>query len=294
MNPAHTPQIEASTPEDLGVEFARAADDMAVARIGDLVFAMVPAGGGQYLLASAWRVSRPLAALKRDDFYSHHGAVADEAAFRDRMIEQAEHSRELGLLSRQSVRMTCSTPWGASQSATVYADGIVSHTTAGHGGFQLSSARNARVHPMLRADGGWYEEDAAWAVVALTFPDLFTAYERKCSDKTIRDSWPDVWEAISGRPLAPGECYEKDARAFARQHAGDWIVISALRSDHNAGMTEVIATIGGKRGERVKERRFLVPSDEYAIGRFGFVIDEARHAVYDGPSSFAGWRGRAS
>ncbi|NYJ14762.1 hypothetical protein GGI64_005860 [Rhizobium leguminosarum] len=116
MNPAHTPQIEASTPEDLGVEFARAADDMAVARIGDLVFAMVPAGGGQYLLASAWRVSRPLAALKRDDFYSHHGAVADEAAFRDRMIEQAEHSRELGLLSRQSVRMTCSTPWGASQS----------------------------------------------------------------------------------------------------------------------------------------------------------------------------------
>lgn len=56
----------------------------------------------------------------------------------------------------------------------------------------------------------------------------------------------------------------------------------------------MIATIGGKRGERVKERRFLVPSDEYAIGRFGFVIYETRHAVYDGPSSFAGWRGRAA
>jgi hypothetical protein len=294
MNPAHTPQIEASTPEDLGVEFARAADDMAVARIGDLVFAMVPAGHGQYLLASAWRLSRPLAALKRDDFYSHYGAVADEAAFRDRMVEQAEHSRELGLLSRQSVRMTCSTPWGASQSATVYADGIVSHTTAGHGGFQLCSARNARIHPTLRADGGWYEEDAAWAVVALTFPDLFTAYERKCADQTIRDSWPDAWEAISGRFLAPGESYEKDARAFARKHAGDWIVISALRSNHHPGKTEVIATIGGRRGERVPERRFLVPSDEYATGRFGFVIDEARHAAYDGPSSFAAWRGRAA
>lgn len=294
MNTARTLQIDVSTPEDLGVEFGKSADGMAVARIGDHVFAMVPAGHGQYLLASAWRVSRPLAALKRDDFYSHHGAVADEAAFRDRMVEQAEHCRELGLLSRHSVRMTCSTPWGPSQGATVYADGIVCHTTAGHGGFQLSSARNARVHPRLRADGGWYEEDAAWAVVALTFPDLFTVYERKCADQTIRDSWPDAWEAISGRFLAPGESYEKDARAFARKHAGDWIVISALRSDHHAGMTEVIATIGGKRGERVKERRFLVPSDEYAIGRFGFVIDEARHAVYDGPSSFAGWLGRAA
>ena len=161
MNPARSLQTEVSIPEDLGVEFGRAADGMAVARIGDLVFAMLPAGRGQYLLASAWRVSRPLATLKRDDFYSHHGAVADEAAFRDRMIEQADHSRELRLLSRQSVRMTSSTPWGPSQGATVYAGGIVSHTTAGHGGFQLSSARNARVHPMLRADGGWYEEDAA-------------------------------------------------------------------------------------------------------------------------------------
>ncbi|ARO32748.1 hypothetical protein NXC14_PA00489 (plasmid) [Rhizobium sp. NXC14] len=291
MNPARSLQTEVSTPETLGVEFGTAADSMAVARIGDLVFTMVLAGHGQYLLASAWRVSRPLAALKRDDFYSHHGALADEAAFRDRTIEQAEHSRELGLLSRQSVPMTCSTPWGASQSATVYADGIVSHTTAGHRGFQLSSARNARVHPRLRADGGWYEEDAAWAVVALTFPDLFTAYERKCADRTIRDIWPDAWKAISGRSLAPGESYGKDARSFARKHAGDWIVISALRSDHHPGMTEVIATIGGKPGERVKERRFLVPSDEYAIVRFGFVIDEARHAAYDGPSSFAGWRG---
>ncbi|TCN26955.1 DUF7007 domain-containing protein [Sinorhizobium americanum] len=294
MNPARSLQTEVSTPEDFGVEFARAADGTAVARIGDLVFAMVPAGRGQYLLASAWHVSRPLTVLKRDDFYSHHGSVADEAAFRDRMIEQADHCRELGLLSRKSVRVTCSTPWGPSQGATVYADGMVSHMTAGHGGFQLSSARNAKVHPTLRAEGGWYEEDAAWAIVALTFPDLFTAYERKCADKTIRDRWPDAWEAIFGRSLARGESYEKDAQAFAREHVEDWIVISALRSERHPGMTEVIATVGGKRGDHVDERRFLVPSDEYAVGRFGFVIDEAKHAAYDGPPSFAGWRGRVA
>lgn len=285
---------EGSAPDASGMEFGRSADDMAVARVGDLVFAMVPARDGRYFLASAWRVSRPLAELKRDDFYSHHGPVKGEAAFRNRMIEQAGHSRELRLLSRQTVRVTCRTPWGPSQGATVYADGIVCHTTASHGGFRLSAARNAKVHSMLRTDGGWYEEDAAWAIVALTYPDLFTTYERKCADKTIRDNWPDAWETIFGRSLAPAESHKRDDAAFAREHAGDWIVTAALRSDHHPGMTEVIATIGGTRGEPAQERRFLVPSDEYTVGRFGFVIDEAQHAAYEGPSSFAAWRGRAA
>ena len=31
-----------------------------------------------------------------------------------------------------------------------------------------------------------------------------------------------------------------------------------------------------------------------AVGRFGFVIDPSRHAVYAGPSSFVGWSGRTS
>jgi hypothetical protein len=30
--------------------------------------------------------------------------------------------------------------------------------------------------------------------------------------------------------------------------------------------------------------------DEYHVGRFGFVIDEARHRLYDGPSSLIGWK----
>ncbi|WP_018240816.1 hypothetical protein [Ensifer sp. BR816] len=283
-----------STPDDAGVAFGRSADGLPVARLGDLVFAMVPARDGQHFVASAWRVSRPLTDLKRDDFYSHHGAVENEAAFRARMFEEAEHARELRALRRQTVRMDCNTPWGPSQGATIYADGIVCHTTAGHGGFKLSPARNAAVHPLLRIDDGFYEEDAAWAIVALTFPDFYTGYERKAADKTLRDTWPDAWEAIHGRILAPGQSQEKDRREFLRQHARDWIVIAALRSQHHPGMTEVIATIGGGRDREPEERRFLVSSDDYAVGRFGFVIDEAEHAAYDGPSSFATWRGRAS
>lgn len=79
----------------------------------------------------------------------------------------------------------------------------------------------------------------------------------------------------------------KDRTEFERLHAGDWTVISAIQSRHHAGMTEVIATIGGRREHRPDERRFLIPQAEYAAGgRFGFVIDLERHAVHDGASSF--------
>lgn len=281
-----------SNPDTSGVEFGRSADGLLVARVGDLVFAMVSERDGQYFLASAWRVTRPFADLKRNDFYSHHGRIADEPAFHARMLQQAEHSRELARLARRPARIRCNTPWGPSQGATIYAEGMVAHTTAGHGGFKLSGNHNAQVHPMLRSEDGWYEEDSAWAAVAVAFPDLFTGFEQRCAARTLRDWEPDAWEAISGTRLAPGESHTKDRRAFEHQHANDWIVISALRSDHHPGMTEVIATRGGKRGHGVQERRFLVRSADYKAGRFGFVIDETRHAAFDGPSCFASWTGR--
>ncbi|RUW58510.1 hypothetical protein EOA31_37595, partial [Mesorhizobium sp. M4B.F.Ca.ET.049.02.1.2] len=92
--------------------------------------------------------------------------------------------------------------------------------------------------------------------------------------------------------LAAGQSREKDRRAFEAEHAADWIVVSAIRADYKKSFVEVIATPGGRRGVGSEERRFLVPADEYVIGRFGFVIDPDRHVVYGGPSSFAGWQGR--
>ncbi len=225
----------------------------------------------------------------RGDFYGHGGELADEAAFRASVHENAEHQRERAALGRREIRTGANTPWGASQCATVYADGVVSHSTAGHGGFHLDAAHNAKVHPALRARGGWYEEDCAWAAVAQALPELFTDYERRCADRTIRDWYPDAWETIHGRPLLPGESHEKDRQAFERDHASDWIVISAIRSDHHRGMTECVATLGGDR-RAAEQRRYLVPSDEYHVGRFGFVINVARHQLYAGPSNFVGWR----
>lgn len=281
------------TPDLLGVEFATGADGIPVARIDDLVLAMVMSPSGFAFLASAVFVRRPLTELTRGDFIGHDGRLANEAEFRRRVAETAGHKRDLAALNRVQTRMSASTPWGGSQVAVIYADGVVAHSTAGHGGFHLSADRNSKVHSLLRKDTPWYEEDCEWAIVALSFPELFTGYERAAAEKTIRNTWPDEWEAIHGAKLTEGESWIKDRRAFDQRHAADHVVTSAIFSEHHPDMTEVVAVVGGNRRTDDDERRFLVPSDEYAgRGRFGFVIDPVRHAQYHGPSSFIGWRGQ--
>lgn len=275
------------------VEFGRSAEGFPVARVGEVAFAMLPGREGHYFLATGRRITRPLAEWRRSDFFGHDGELADEAAFRARISENAEHQRERRALGRREIQSRAHTPWGPSQGTTIYAEGIVSHSTASHGGFHLTVERNAQVHPMLRVDGGFYEEDAAWAIVAITYPQHFTSFERRCAEKTVKDSWPDAWELIFGRSLAPGESHEKDRRAFDAAHAEDWIVTSAISSGREKRFVECVATRGGMRREGVEERRFLVPCDEYAVGRFGFVIDTARHRAYDGPSDFIGWQRKA-
>ncbi|MET4213878.1 hypothetical protein [Bradyrhizobium sp. LA2.1] len=276
------------------VSFGHSADGLAVALVDETAFAMAPARDGKHYLVTAWRIPRPMNEWTRGDFYGHFGELADEAAFRARMVEQAEHSRELKTLCRRVTRIPCYTPWGTSQGTTVYAEGVICHSTAGHGGFHLTPERNAQVHPILRSDDGYYEEDCAWAIVAITFPHLLTSYERRCAERTIKASWPDAWEAIFGTILAPGESYEKDRRAFEQAHADDWIVISAITSSHQKGFVECVATPGGRRGAGTEERRFLVPSCEYKVGRFGFVVDPERRHVYGGPSDFVGWQRRVA
>jgi hypothetical protein len=295
MNAFDLPNQPDATPGSPGVSFGRSADGMTVALAGDTAFAMAPARDGRFFLATAWRLRKPMDEWVRDDFYGHSGELADEAVFRAHVLENAEHQREKRALGRKEIYSRANTPWGISQGATVYAEGIIHHSTAGHGGFHLSGERNRKVDPMLRAAGGWYEEDECWATVALSYPHLFTAFERRCAERTIKDSWPDAWETIFGTVLQPGESRTKDQRAFELEHANDWIVISAITSSHEKGFVECVATPGGKRGAGTEERRFLVPSSEYDVGQFGFVIDPGRHHVYGGPSDFiGGQRGRVA
>ena len=259
------------------VEFGRSADGLLVARVGDTAFAMVPTRQGRHFLATGLRLSLSLETWRRDDFYGHSGDVADEAAFRALVAENAEHQRERAALGRREVGSRVHTPWGASQGATIYGEGVLCHTTAGHGGFELAPEQNDRVHLLLRSSSGFYEEDAEWAAVAQALPELFTGYERRLADEALRNHWPEAWEAIHGRSLQPGESREQDRQIFECQHAGDWIAISAVISDRCPGFVETTATPGGQRGSGVDRRRFLIPSAEYEPGLFGFVIDPTRH-----------------
>jgi len=74
--------------------------------------------------------------------------------------------------------MEMETPWGASQSASVIAEGITVHSTASHGGIELSESRIAALPDGLQefkpwAGRGWYEEDCDYGVVVLAFPSSF-------------------------------------------------------------------------------------------------------------------------
>src|SRR3989338_4082359 len=150
-----SPHSNTPQPSDIAPEFGTSAEGFPVARIGDMVLALLPTRDGGFFLGSTWRVFGPLKELRRDHFYGRDGRVANEAAFRDRVIETSGHMNELSALSRVQTQIAVSTPWGGSQFATIYAAGVIKHSTAGHGGFHLSSDRNSQVDSAVRTEGGW-------------------------------------------------------------------------------------------------------------------------------------------
>ena len=259
----------------IAVSFGRTDQGLFAAQFEDRGWVAVPEG--QHLrIFSGWRMKTPMASWSRIDFSCFEGIEPDERAFRARVDDYAEHRRQLRELDRRSVHPTACTPWGSSQQSVEYAEGVVCHSTASHGGFFVAPEQNLAIDARLRNADGWYEEDGEWAKVAFTFPSLFTSFECRRADRELRNQHPDAWEAMLGVVLLPGESYRKDERHFRQAHVDHWVVVSASRSDCHAGMLECNATRAGLRG--VGEcRKFLVQHDDYDPGRFGFVIDEARH-----------------
>ncbi len=214
-------------------------------------------------------------------------------AARGEINDFLQHQEQLKTLTRVNVTHLWagkSSPWGGIDSATQYQEGVVSVGTPGHGGFKLDAASNKQVPAIFRNRGGWYEEDSEWAKVAVGHPALFTDRERAFADKSLKNSYPDEYEAHYGVVLQPGESRNKDERLFHAAHTHDWIAIAAINSDNEPGMVEVIATVGGVRGGD-EEKTFMVPSPEYRNrSPFGFVIDPSRHHEKNAvsPSSFLG------
>jgi len=86
------------------------------------------------------------------------------------------------------------TPWGKPDHAVRYGTGIVFYSTPSHGGFKVTPTLNRKMPDHLRLADGWYEEDCDWCRVALAFPALFTARERRHAQQTAE------WAASYGIP----------------------------------------------------------------------------------------------
>jgi hypothetical protein len=179
------------------------------------------------------------------------------------------------------------TPWGTSDSSKKHADGVVEVSTPSHGGFHLDPERNAKVHAAWRDKGGWYEEDCEWAIVALTFPDLFEPAHVEKAHTSAKNWMPDAYEKVFGVPVTAEESHERREQEFHRANADKLVVTAAWGYRNNKvgrvpvpeGMVGVVARIGGNGPGTTgnAERYFLVPDHEYEACRRGFVVDDQRH-----------------
>ncbi|QAY80388.1 hypothetical protein [Sphingosinicella sp. BN140058] len=265
------------------ISISRTADGHPAIRVRYLTFALLPRRNGEgFTIYTKYPAIDPEAstAATFDSFDRH---VASLAEFELRVQTFSDHLDEVEQLDRKTLTRQISTPWGSSDSRKRYDQGIELVGTPSHGGFIVDAQRNAQIHAAWRNASGHYEEDCCWAIVAYTFPHLFTRYERSSAESTLKGWYPDAWEIVTGQTIKPGESHERDRALFLQKHSDDLIVVSAINSRAHPGQVECLATRGGDRSfiHTPQALSFLVPSNEYTSSGFGFVIDEKRHPRID-------------
>jgi len=249
------------TPKVIGDEFtpvwARTKDDYQVVRLRDVTYLIEELEDGSCKIYSSYYCSRLIFETTRDDFcYEEHSFKTRDALARHVEILSHHHRQRHQFGRRKIYDFKSHSPWGEVQHAEQYnADAtIVSVSTASHGGIWVAPELNANIHYTIRNNDGWYEEDCEWSIVALTFPQIFTGFERDIAEGALRDYYPDTWEYLYGRKLQAGQSRKRDEELFQKAHAHDWVVISAVSSSYHEGMVEVVATLGGDRSIEAQEK----------------------------------------
>lgn len=167
-------------------------------------------------------------------------------------------------------------PWGTIDSAYRYADGITQVNTPGHGGFHLSRARLRAMPEYFRAEcaqGSFFEEDCAWAVVAITFPEAFAAKDLESAVVTLIGSYPDLYERHYGVTIEPGQSHTVDARAFRAANV-DNFVVSGAWGDWEETTPKGMVKVFARKESTGEEKYFLVAAAEYDARRYSFVIGD--------------------
>ena len=104
---------------------------------------------------------------------------------------RGERAGEPVTTSRPEPRIGGDSPWGAIQSCTRLADGVICVDTASHGGIWLSSERLAQMPAEQRSTDGWYEEDCEVAFPLRRFFD-----EVRFTDAHARDAAQAIIDVI--------------------------------------------------------------------------------------------------
>lgn len=122
------------------------------------------------------------------------------------------------------------TPWGPAQHVTEIAPGIVSYSTASHGGIHLSDERIAEMPLALQefvpfggpqpGPGRWFEEDCDWSVVAVAFPQFFAEGDVQAAHATLKGYRPEVYEASVGKTRWAVPSKRTDAAPAAERGRG--------------------------------------------------------------------------
>lgn len=172
-------------------------------------------------------------------------------------------------------------PWGTIQECREIAPGILSVSTAGHGGIKLDRRRNAAMPAPYRRAGGWYEEDCEWCLVAITFPAELLGQGGDPTEAlaealaVVKNVFPDEYMAATGKALGPEESLVLRRRAFAAATKDRFVVTSAF----GVGSWVPRGKVGvyARRAADGASRHFLVDESEYDAQGDSFVIDESRH-----------------
>ncbi|MEA8592269.1 hypothetical protein PZT57_26845 [Pseudomonas aeruginosa] len=102
----------------------------------------------------------------------------------------------LGYSPQDAAKMKqLSTPWGPAERIVEVAPGIQRVSTASHGGYRLSKARQQQISQAIGADVEWFEEDEDAAIVEAAFP---FAFDQAKGVKRLFDVYPELVGPICG------------------------------------------------------------------------------------------------
>ncbi len=104
---------------------------------------------------------------------------------------------------------TMRTPWGQADSVVTLANGIRHVSTPSHGGYWVPAKLLPLIPPAYRAYAAkwsgseqWYEEDCAWACVAVTFPDAFDWSAGETLDHAYQTIFRYIVDPLPSVPVA--------------------------------------------------------------------------------------------